>query len=49
MTERDRLITENAGLVRMVAHRLNDSRTDFEDLIQWGQIGLIQAADRFDP
>lgn len=49
MIERDRLILENAGLVRMMAHRLHDGQTDLEDLIQWGQIGLILAADRFDP
>lgn len=46
---RSRIIRENAGLVRMMAYRLGGGRADLEDLIQWGQIGLIQAVDRFDP
>lgn len=45
---RERLILDNLGLVRMVAARLSDGRSDPEDLIQYGQIGLIQAADRYD-
>lgn len=46
---REQKIAAHAGLVRMVALRLMNGQTDLEDLIQWGQIGLIQAVDRFDP
>lgn len=46
---REEQIAAHAGLVRMVALRLRNGQTDLEDLIQWGQIGLIQAVDRFDP
>ena len=46
---RDQKISAHAGLVRMVALRLQNGRTDLEDLIGWGQVGLIQAVDRFDP
>ena len=46
---RDQKIAAHAGLVRMVALRLQNGRTDLEDLIGWGQVGLIQAVDRFDP
>ena len=46
---REQKIAAHAGLVRMVALRLKNGQTDLEDLIQWGQIGLIQAVDRFDP
>lgn len=46
---RSRIIRENAGLVRMMAYRLGGGHGDLEDLIQWGQIGLIQAVDRFNP
>ena len=39
---REQKIAAHAGLVRMVALRLKNGQTDLEDLIQWGQIGLIR-------
>ena len=42
---RERLILDNLGLVRMVAARLSDGRSDPEDLIQYGQINLMVITD----
>lgn len=52
--DRDTFILENMGLVRMVVKEFknriyNSSCIDIDDLIQIGTIGLIKAADRFDP
>ncbi len=44
----DRLVTENMGLVAMVARRFVGRGTDFEDLLQIGSLGLIKAAKNFD-
>jgi len=47
---RNRVVNLNAGLVRKVAHMLaHQSPVPFEDLEQIGYIGLITAAERFDP
>ena len=48
ITARDRLITENMGLVVSVAKRYIGRGQELEDLIQIGLIGLIKAVDRFD-
>ena len=48
MTARNRLITENMGLVVSVAKRYIGRGQDMEDLVQIGLIGLIKAVDRFD-
>jgi len=45
---RDRLITANLRLVVSVATWYRTSSIPLEDLIQEGNIGLMQAADRFD-
>lgn len=49
LAERNRLITENAGLVGYVVGRMaaRDS-VDPEELYSWGMEGLVQAADGFD-
>ena len=51
--ERDRLIEENLPLVRFVARTMQTGLPlaclDFEDLVGFGTLGLVQAADRFDP
>lgn len=46
---RDQLIMRNQGLVGKIARRYFDTGLDFEDLMQEGQIGLIKAANRYDP
>ncbi len=47
---RNRVVNQNTGLVRKVAHRLaHQSPIPFEDLQQVGYLGLITAVERFDP
>jgi len=43
------LIEKNLRLVVSVARRYRDMGLPFEDLIQEGNLGLMKAADRFDP
>jgi RNA polymerase primary sigma factor len=43
------LIEKNLGLVVSVAKRYRGMGLPFEDLIQEGNLGLMKAADRFDP
>lgn len=46
---RDRIATQNSGLVRKVAHKYEKKcREPYEDLVQVGSIGLVQAIDSFD-
>jgi len=44
----DRLVQLNSGLVNGIAHRFRGRGTDFEDLVQIGNIGLIKAIRSFD-
>src|SRR5581483_6396021 len=49
---RDRLVEQYAPLVKYVLGRMNISLSgllSYDDLLQYGTIGLIQAVDRFDP
>lgn len=46
--ERDRLITENVGLIYMVLKRFQNRGSEQEDLFQIGVIGLMKAIDKFD-
>jgi RNA polymerase sigma-B factor len=47
---RERLITENNGLVVTVASRMRDRcGEELEELLQWGRIGLDKAIQRFEP
>lgn len=43
------LIEQHLPLVRSVARRYAGGREPLEDLVQVGAIGLIKAADRYDP
>lgn len=45
---RDKLVTDNMGLVVSVARRYVGRGQELEDLIQIGLIGLVKAIDRFD-
>ena len=47
---RNRLVKLNAGLVRKVAHQVNQQCAElYEDLEQIGYLGLIRAIERFNP
>ena len=46
--DRDKLITENKGLVHTCAHRFTGKGIEYEDLFQAGCMGLVKAFDAFD-
>ena len=46
--ERDRLVTDNVGLIYMVLKRFSGRGYEKEDLFQIGAIGLLKAVDKFD-
>jgi RNA polymerase primary sigma factor len=48
-TARDQLVTSNLGLVRSVAAYYRDLGLPFDDLVQEGAIGLLDAVDHYDP
>lgn len=48
ITERNRLVSENMGLVHACANRFRGRGVDYEDLVQSGCIGLLKAASGFD-
>lgn len=44
-----KLITDNIGLVRSIAGKYKNRRLSYEDLVQEGTMGLIHAAQKYDP
>lgn len=46
---REELVEENLPLVHFVLKRFRDRGAEYEDLYQYGCIGLVKAIDRFDP
>jgi len=47
---RNKIVQENAGLVRQVAHHYaNRSKEPYEDLQQVGYLGLIRAIEKYKP
>ena len=46
---RDRLVTDNLGLVWSIVRRFAGRGCETEDLFQIGSIGLLKAIDKFDP
>ncbi len=46
--ERNRIVSENMGLVYSCANRFRGKGIDYEDLVQSGCIGLLKAAEGFD-
>ncbi len=48
MTQRERRINDNLGLVHSCAQRFKNRGVEYEDLFQAGCVGLIKAADGFD-
>ena len=47
--DRDELIMRYGGLVRSIASRYVKRGFTYDDLVQCGYLGLIQAVDRYDP
>lgn len=47
--ERNRLVENNLGLVHSCANRFRGRGAEYDDLFQAGCVGLIKAADNFDP
>lgn len=47
-SQRDKMITDNIGLVHSVAHRFKGRGVDYDDLFQSGCLGLVKAVDNFD-
>lgn len=45
---RDRLVTENLGLVHLCANRFRNKGIEYEELYSTGCIGLVKAAGSFD-
>ena len=45
---RDELVRENIALVKYIVKRFS-GRADYDDLFQYGCLGLLKAVDRFDP
>lgn len=46
--QRDKLITENMGLVHSCAGKFKGKGIEYDDLFQAGCVGLVKAADGFD-
>lgn len=46
--EREKLITENMGLVHSCAGRFKGKGVEYDDLFQAGCVGLVKAADGYD-
>ena len=45
---KDQAIQENQGLVMMLARRYKNSRVEFLDLVQAGNLGLLDAFEHYD-
>jgi RNA polymerase sigma-B factor len=46
---RDEVVRRHQGLVRSIARRYRGRGLAYEDILQSGYVGLIQAVDRYDP
>lgn len=46
---REQLVRENLALVKYIVKRFMGRGAEFDDLYQWGCLGLVKAIDRFDP
>ncbi len=50
LVARNRLVEANLGLVRSIAYRFSRKvGVDLDDLVQAGSVGLMRAAEKFDP
>ncbi|MBQ9532148.1 MAG: sigma-70 family RNA polymerase sigma factor [Eubacterium sp.] len=48
VTQRDKKITDNIGLVHTIANRFKNRGVEYDDLFQAGCLGLVKAVDNFD-
>ena len=48
-TAREALVRENLPLVHHLVKRFQDRGREYDDLFQYGCLGLLKAIDRFDP
>ena len=48
MTDREKHISENLGLVHSCCRRFMGRGIEYDDLYQAGCVGLVKAVDRFD-
>jgi len=46
---REALVTENLALVKYIVRRFLNRGAEYDDLFQFGCMGLLKAIDRFDP
>lgn len=46
---REELVKENIALVKFIVKRFLDRGAEYDDLFQYGCLGLLKAIDRFDP
>lgn len=46
---REALVKQNLALVKYIVKRFMGRGAEFDDLYQWGCLGLVKAIDRFDP
>lgn len=46
---REELVSENIALVKFIVKRFLDRGAEYDDLFQYGCLGLLKAIDRFDP
>ena len=46
---REKLVADNIALVKHIVKRFTGRGVDYEDLFQYGCIGLVKAIDRFNP
>lgn len=49
MAAREELVRENLALVKYIVKRFTGRGAEYEDLFQYGCMGLLKAVDRFDP
>lgn len=49
MTDKEKLITDNMGYVVTLARQYSCELLDTDDLVSEGTIGIIKAAEKFDP
>lgn len=49
LAAREALVSENIALVKYIVKRFLNRGVEYEDLFQYGCLGLLKAIDRFDP